>query len=184
MASKVGICNRALQHLGAPPLVSLDDDHPNARRCNVAYEPRRDALLRAHPWSFARARTILAAETTTPAFGYDKQFQLPSDFARIIGPTTDLDCQIEGRKLLANDSSFNLVYVRKVEDEGEFDPLFAEALAADIAYNICELVTQSSTKKQDVGAFYEEMIREAKRTNAIERVARVAVEDPFITARL
>src|SRR4030065_768120 len=67
MASETGICNRALQIVGATRIGSLADTSKSARECTVAYEISRDALLRSHPWGFAIARAQLAADATYAA---------------------------------------------------------------------------------------------------------------------
>tara|TARA_R110000803_G_scaffold124079_1_gene191901 strand:- start:11830 stop:12408 length:579 start_codon:yes stop_codon:yes gene_type:complete len=190
-SSDVDICNLALQRLGAKPISSLSQDSTAARACNRAYEHSRDSELRAHPWSFARARASLAAESTDPIFGFAKQYPLPSDYLRILpndgvnGTSTQNDFQIEGRKILTDDSSpISLVYLRKVTDTNEFDALFVELLASRIAVEIAEKVTQSNTKKADAQQQYKEVKAEARKVNAFERPAQELPTDPWIASRL
>lgn len=189
--SDVDVCNRALQKLGAKRITSLTENSPNARDCNAAYEILRDAELRKHPWSFARKRASLAADGTDPAFGYDKRYALPTDFLRLTEENSNElrtqypDLQIEGRYILTdNDAPLQVVYIATVSDPNEFDALFVEALASKIAYELCEKITQSNTKKAAAGADYRDAIREAKRTNAIERPSLEPPEDTWVTARI
>jgi hypothetical protein len=191
MASDVDICNLALQRLGAKPISSLSQDSTAARACNRAYEHSRDSELRAHPWSFARARASLAAEATDPIFGYEKQYPLPSDYLRILpndgvnGTSDQNDWQIEGRKILTDDSSpISLVYIKRVTDETDFDELFVELLAARIAVEIAEKVTQSNTKKDNAEKRYAAIKSEARKVNAFERPPQEPADDSWITARL
>lgn len=186
MASIVQICNIALDMVGATRITSLTQDSPNARHCNVAYEPMRDAELRAHPWSFAKTRAVLAPDTVPPAYGYDYQFTLPADCLRpLLPPTYALDWQIEGGKILTNDGDvLQLTYVKRVTDPNHMDPLFRDALSCKIALHICETITQSNTKKESIRADYKAAIREARRVNAIERVGDEPPEDSWILARL
>jgi hypothetical protein len=189
MASDVGICNRALQKLGAKRIVSLTDDTPNARACNVAYEVVRDAELRAHPWSFAIARTQLAADANAPAFGRANSFQLPSDYLCLREKypednSLDNDWQIEGRKILTDDEApLDLRYTAKVTDPNDMDVLFREAFATKLAFELCEEITQSNSKKESLRTDYKEIIREARKANAIERVASQPPEDTWVTVR-
>jgi|AP82_1055514.scaffolds.fasta_scaffold20863_2 hypothetical protein len=185
MPSVVDICNRALQKLGASPITALTEDSRNARACNASYEIIRDAELRKHPWSCATSRVQLAPDTATPAFGVDYQYSLPSDFLRILPGNKITDWQIEGRKLLTDDGiTLDLRYVKRVTDPNEFDALFINLLATRLAFELCEIITQSNTKKDFLMKDYEFSILEAKRSNAIERVSAESPEDSWITARL
>jgi hypothetical protein len=190
-SSDVDICNLALQRLGAKPISSLSQDSTAARACSRAYEHSRDSELRAHPWSFARARASLAAESTDPIFGFAKQYPLPSDYLRILPNdaanvnSNQDDWQIEGRKILTDDSSpIQLVYLKQVTDTNEFDALFVELLASRIAVEIAEKVTQSNTKKDNAEKRYEAIKSEARKVNAFERPPQVPVDDTWLTARL
>ncbi|MEG2434376.1 MAG: hypothetical protein RSB25_22310, partial [Acinetobacter sp.] len=64
--TKVSVCNEALSMLGAKTIQSFDDSTENARRCASIYDSTRKALLRMHPWSFAKKRTQLAPIATHP----------------------------------------------------------------------------------------------------------------------
>lgn len=189
MASKVEICNRALQKLGAKRIVSLDDDSVTARACNVAFEPVKLAELRDHSWNFAVKRVSLAANATAPEFGPQNSFPLPSDFVRLLPPDAqlsldELDWLIEGRNIFTNDSApLQIRYVSDVTDPNIMDSLFREALSSRLALELCEQLTQSNTKKADIKAEYKENIGEARRTNAIEKPAVMPPDDSWITVR-
>jgi hypothetical protein len=190
VASEVEICNRALQKLGAQRITSLTENSRNARECNAAYSVIRDAELRAHPWSFARARAALAADGTAPAFGYSYQYQLPADFLRMIEDndrsrrTQLADRQIEGGYVLTDQGGpLQLVYIRAVTDPNLFDPMFAEAFSTRLALELVEKITESSTKKESLREDYKTAIRAAKRANAIERPDLEPEEDDWVTVR-
>ena len=189
MASEVEICNRALQKLGAKSIVSLTQDSVNAIECNLAYNIIRDKELRAHPWNFAITRDQLAEDATDPAFGRANSFTLPSDCLRLLDPypednSNDRDHQIEGRKIYTDDSApLNIRYIKRVTDPNEMDVLFREALAASLALELCEKLTQSNPKKESIKDDYKNIIREARRVNAIENVAGEPPTSVWITAR-
>jgi len=126
----------------------------------------------------------IAKLSTAPVHGFDNQYRLPADFLRLLPDNSVTDWQIEGRNILTNDDSpLKIVYIKKVEDENEFDALFIEALAARIAMELAEKITQSNTKREFAQQEYMRALNEARRVSAIERVSQEPPEDPWITAR-
>lgn len=186
MASVVGICNRALQKLGAARITSLTEDSRNARSCNNAYEAVRDAELRAHTWTFAVKRAQLAADSDAPlGDDFDLQYSFPSDCLRILPPAeTYLDWTIEGRKILTNDvAPLNVRYVYRVTDPNKFDAEFIEAVAAKLADELCEEITQSNSKQAAARQSYKEAIARARKSNAFESLSAEPPEDSWVAAR-
>lgn len=186
MASVVGICNGALQRLGAARIASLEDATKNARECNAAYERRRDAVLRRHRWSFAIARAQLAADSTAPTFGPANYFTLPSDCLRVLLPDeTDTDWVIEGRKIATDwGAPLEVRYIKQVTDPNTMDSFFREMLSIDLALTLCEVITGSNQKADGLRTELRDVLAEAKRLNAIELPATDIREDDWITARL
>jgi hypothetical protein len=203
MAADVDICNLAMQKLGAKRIAVLTEDSRNARSCNNCYASLRDAVMRANPWSFAITRTILAPSTTAPAFDFKYAFPLPSDCLKVIKPRdNDLDWTLERvngvRSILTNASKGSAVlpatgvtspnlalrYIQRVTDPNQFDPIFIQALASMIAWETCEEITQSNTKKADQLNNYKYWIGEASKANAFEKVPVDPPEDTWITAQL
>jgi hypothetical protein len=189
MASKVEIANRALQLLGAKRIVSLSEDSRNARAINAAFEPVKLAELRKHPWCFATKRVQLPASATAPAFTRANSFPLPSDFIRLLSQDpevnfNDLDWIIEGRNIITNDGApLDVRYIYDVTDPNEMDVLFRETLSAKLAEQLCEEITQSNTKMATASAVYKESIAEARKANAIEKIAEKPPEDEWVTVR-
>ena len=182
--SAVSICNRALQRLSASRITSLTQDHPNARNCNVAYDPVRRALLRAYAWNFAKKEASVAVDATTTTIDSLNRYLLPNDYIRLIrDPDNRVDWQVRGRYIITADSSpLQYWYVRDEDDPGVFDPLFAEAFGCKIAYEICEAVTGSLDKRKLLRVDYKEIIADARQMNAFERDADQLLEDDFILA--
>lgn len=197
-ASVLGICNRALQKLGAKRISSLSEDSNNARAVNTAYDPCRQAELTAHPWNFAIKRAQLAASATAPLFGYKNAFPLPADYLREVYPDkidnySDSEWKIEGKQILtfggnlgAGNTSpvLNFRYIWDVIDPTLMDALFRESLSSRIALEICEVLTQSNEKKTEMAGEYKANIAEARRVNALQKIPEEAAEDEYITVRL
>ncbi|MHA2066123.1 MAG: hypothetical protein ACXABY_17265 [Candidatus Thorarchaeota archaeon] len=116
MASSVEICNTALIRLGANQIASLNDGSRESKLCLARYDKARRAVLRLHLWKSAKVRKVLAPLTTTPVFGYDYQYDLPSDLLRLwlvsTSPDyifTDEQYEIEGRRLLHDQSALYVI---------------------------------------------------------------------------
>lgn len=185
MASVVGICNRALQKLGASRITSLNEDSRNARSCNAAFEAVRDAELRAHPWTFSVKRARLPADAAAPVHGYARQFTFPSDCIRLLPPPDPyLDWRIEGRKILTDsDAPLDVRYVARVTDPNLYDAEFIEAVASKLAVELCEELTQSNSKQEKCERDYKLAVSRARKSNAFEDTSAQLPADAWVLAR-
>jgi hypothetical protein len=200
MANSIDIVNSALTKLGAARITALTDNVKEAREMNAIYELRRDARLRAHNWNFAMERDSLPALSDAPAWGYTLAYQIPSDCLRVVqvndiwvipglsdymtGPDAE-PFSIEGRKIVTDWSApLKIRYIKRVEDASQFDALFCEVLACDLAFNACEALTQSNTKKEAAKADLRTAIIEAVRANAIELPPSHLPDDSWIMSRI
>ena len=199
MAGQIEIVNRALFKLGALPLASMGDNNKQARIMGGLWDTVRRAELRRHLWSFALRRSTLPALAATPAWGYPKAFQLPADFVRLaqvndllVSPSEtdyrtfdDSPYAIEGSTLLTVfPAPLKIRYVFDVIDPGAFDALFVEALAAKLAYEACEGITQANENKNQASEDYKAAIRSAAMVAAIEKPPQGIADDAWMTARL
>lgn len=189
MASVVGICNRALQKLGAKRITAIDQDSVNARACNTCYEPIRDAELEDHDWNFAVEIASLAADSTEPAWGKSYRYALPSDFIRLCEDYEEdnvntKDWVIQGRYIYTDESApLYIRYIKRVTDPNEMTPLFREAVSSKMALELCEELSQSNVKKEALERGYTDVIRRAKKSNAFQRISQVPAEDTWVTVR-
>ena len=176
-ASEVGICNSALIKLGVGKdgrISGLGQDTKNATACNEQYEKLRDAAIRRHKWNFSIARAKLALSTTSPVFGPENAFQLPSDWIRTVS-VHDNDVgvglvryKIEGNKILSDSTDIWLRYARRIEDPNEMTVDFREVLATMIAKDIALVITQSNTVKKDMKDDLRKAISAARSVDALE----------------
>lgn len=187
--SNVQIANLALQKLGqGRKLESLTQDHPNARALNLAFEPMRQAELRAHAWSFAVKRDSVAADGDGPVWGDWNRYSKPNDFLRLLredetGIATDW--KIEGLFVLSRDAApLEFRYIADITDPNYFDSLFVEAFACRLAKQCCKEITGSTSAVKDLEAQHDIAVAEARRIDAIEKPADEFPEDEWLTARL
>jgi hypothetical protein len=188
MASRTSIANRALKALGAKTVESIDQDHPNARSIKNSYDSIRDAELRRYDWSFAIKRASIAADTSDTLWGDWNRYALPNDFLKLIRDDesgTRVDWRIEGRYIVTADAApLDIRYVARITDPNQYDPMFLEAFALQLAHDSCQEITQSNGKKQQIKADYKEAIAEARRVGAIEKPSQISADDDWLSARI
>ena len=185
MPSAVDICNRALSRVGEARITSLSDDSKQARACNGAYTFIRDEVLRAHPWNSAISRASIAKLADAPEFGYDAQYQLPSDCLRVVEVfDTKLPWVVEGRRILCDEGSpLELRYVRREEDPNTMDSILVSAIAARLAVELCEELTQSNTKRKLANAEFDLIMSQARSADGQEQSPMPFEEDDWVNAR-
>src|ERR1019366_478069 len=76
-----------------------------------------------------------------------------------------------------------LRFAADVQDVNLFDPMFVEGLACRIGAEVCEPLTQSSTKVQVCNTAYKFFMSEARTVNGIENGPEDLPEDDYITCR-
>lgn len=196
MASVVDICNSALNQIGASNIISLTEDSKAARICNQRYEFVRDGVFRSHPWNSLITRQVLAPDAIAPSFSYSYQFTLPTDpFCLRILKLSDpeIKFEVEGRKLLCNESTINLIYIGKETDPNQYDMLLLETVVAALATDIAYPLSGSITLAAQFSALYRDKLKEARFVDATEgntvNTSSIADSDvlaanTFINARL
>lgn len=185
MASSVDICNLALNEIGETQITELGEDSKAARLCNLIYADTRDEVLRAHPWNFAIKRVALAQLTTTPAFEFSYEFQLPADCLRVIRTDDDLSSyRIEGRKLLSNNCTVKIEYISRVEDTTQFDALFIEVLVVRMAAKLAYNISDNNTLTQLLEQKYRDRMRQAKSMDGQEGTPRSVEADQWLNSRV
>ena len=194
--SKTDICNNAIGRIGAQRIMDIDDeDSKSARICKNAYEINLREVLRLAPWNFAKDRIQLAELSTAPVFGWAKQYQLPTDFIRLV-QFNDLDAwqdepsdfyEIEGRKLLTDEDTARIEYIKFVDDPNQYDALFTKALVVLLASEIAVPIRQDEAlATRLLTEFTSLKLPAARKTDGNEKKRRrydAARESDFVNAR-
>lgn len=202
-ASVASICSRALQMMGAGSINSIDDNTARAQVMKIAYEPVRDAELRARRWRFAIKRTGtngIAADAATPGGNdFARQFPLPGDCLRVIEGGSirgyvDLSdyrdgCpglySVEGRMILTNlPAPLHLRYLARIADVSLFDATFCEVLSARLARKTYKRITESTATGDELKGIMAEALRDAVSANALERPPEAPADDSWVMCRL
>jgi hypothetical protein len=187
MSSPLDICNSALTKLGGRRITSLTQEVKEAKLCGERYPFLRDELLQRHMWNFAISRIQLAKLSTTPAFGFDNEFQLPSDCLKVIDiDSPDYDFVIEGRVLRTNLDEVRIKYIKKITNTALFSPVFVEALSLRLAWDLSYSLIQSGTQTDFWRQSFEQYMREARSLDAQEGTPEKVIDeynDVFLNAR-
>jgi hypothetical protein len=199
MSSQVEICNRALIKIGAGQITSITDNTKAARVLSSLWDSVRRAELTKRFWTFALARTSLAALATAPSWGFGYAYQLPVDFLKIaqvndvwIAPGLvdyrngdDSPYAIEGGEILTDfGAPLKIRYVRDITDPGLFDQLFAEMMACALAKEACYSIMQSREGQNVALKDYDDALRAASLSNAIAKPPQGLPDDSWVLGRL
>ena len=169
--SWTSLCNQALYELGADSITDIDSDtSDNAVICRSFYEGVRDELLRDYTWNFSITRAELSVLTTTPEYGWDYEYTLPSApyCLRILEIEDNVPFSVEGRKLLTDQDEVKIKYIARVTNAANLDVLFQRAYVLLLASRMCVAITRSNTLKDSILKEFEQAILTAKGANAIE----------------
>ena len=193
MASKVDICNSAMNMLGASNIVSLTEDSKNARLLNQRFDFVRDAVFRGHAWNCLINRQQLNQSSTTPTYQFSYAYPLPTDpyCLRILDFHTgsyssnevDIDWKVEGRKILTDQATVYIKYIGRVTDPNEYDTLLIETVAARLASDTGYAITGSTTLTNAMWQLYEAKIVEARHADATEGKPDEIIANTWLNAR-
>lgn len=193
MPSETDIANMALLGVGAKPKIAkLTEDSDNARLAIQFYGPVRDAVLRSHIWNCAieRPSSSLTSLATGPDTDYNYYFQLPTNpyCLRLLQVGT-LDEQptqwkVEGRKFLYNESSAKVVYIKRIVDTNEFDPLLIDVIVNRLQIKFAPSLANKRDIVRDLIDEYELITAPLARTiDAQESCHQEMITEDWITAR-
>jgi len=195
--SSVDICNKALNRLGCRIITSLTEQSQEAIRCNLVFSQCREAVLRDYPWGFANMITTLAAISNDTVPGWDYVYAYPSncvcirklfedataqnpvaaDHDEVLTPTTKV------RALVCDITPAYVQYTYSTSDTSLFDPVFVEALALRVAFEVAFALTGNDALVQSTQKEYIIKISEARKLDSDERNVPDNTTTPSIEAR-
>lgn len=191
----VDICNMALDLLRQKATISSLVTPESEVEALAArwYGVKKEALLRTHPFNFARHRASLSRNSVTPAFGYSDAYNLPSDYIRLLyigenyNEMYEHKYDVEGGQLLLNNSgasSLQIGYIRNINDANKFDPLFKELLIVEMAVVFANALTGINKGLKDVYALKKDLEIQARAVNGQDNPPKIRFRSKFIGARL
>lgn len=160
----------ALLKIGEQAITSIDDDSKNASHCKRFWDITVDTVLRLHPWNCATKEAELAELTETPAFGFDHQYQLPADCLRVLSMEDSVYDKfiVEGKKLLTDETTCKIKYIKRITDTTEFDALLVDVIALSLAKRLAFPLAGSRQLVESLTQEFEAILQDAKTTDAME----------------
>lgn len=92
----------------------------------------------------------------SPAFDYAYLYQLPSDCLRLLdinNTSSNPRWRVEGAFILSDSNVLNIQYVFDVSDYATMDPAFYQCLSHYLAYNLCDHISASDGKKNELHVY-------------------------------
>jgi len=192
--SKVDIVNRALTKLGEPPVSSLNDA-VFGKSYEIIYDDIKELLLSSYPWRFSLEIKYLPK--LEEKYGDRYMYKLPTDcllLINVFGPEKTDVTDIRQYKLQAYEVVNNAIvcllhsgvraeYVKNIDDDMEFSPLFREALAAKIASELSMRIKHSTTLKQMLDSEFITLIRQAELNNEIIKDTELVPDSSWVLVR-
>lgn len=185
--SALALCSRAPLKIGAQPIASLEEGTAEAEVAANLYPGLRDALISAHPWSFATGQAALPRLSAVPVADYAYAYQLPTGFLRALsagsgGRGRGVPYRLHEGRLHSDADQVVLTYIFRPA-ETEFPPFFASALVARLAAEFCVPLTESSARAEMLFRLAESEYRAARRTDSQQATTRAIEGFPLIAVR-
>lgn len=182
--TQTDICNNALILVGADRISSIDEDTKSAILLKAVYSLERDSSLRDHPWNSCKKRVTLSPNSTTPDFGYDYQYDLPSDYLKmIVIYPFGTDYRIENGQILSDETTLDTIYIYRNTDESSWGTDFCKAFALRLAMTVGYALTQNASLVEALEKKYKIFLAEARSMNGMENPIKGLQADVFTNAR-
>lgn len=189
--AEVDVWNMTLDLLREAPVSAITDTTAVARWFQRNFDISRQAALRAYPWNFALDRAAIAVDPTAPAFGWNYRYQIPTGCLRILPLNingdwegTPIAYELEGQYILTNATAPLYVrYIKDIDNPGQWDALFAEALAARMAMKMAHWLTGKASYVQVAEQIYKMALSEAKTVDGMEGTFERPYQDDVIAVR-
>ena len=169
--SDIGLCARALVHIGAAPITSFDDGTAESEIAGILFPTIRDSLLSSYRWTFATAQIQLTQlSTPQPVADFQYAYQLPNDYLRAVscgsgGQGQGITYRISRDALHTDYQDVTLTYVFRPEEE-EFPPYFDQALIIRLAAEFWIPVTENTSRSETLFRLAEREFAKARQIDA------------------
>lgn len=195
MASEVQIAKLALQHIGDRWDISdLTEATPEAEQVNLVFDDTRDALLRQHPWNFAKKYASPATLSGTVPGNWTYMYTYPTDAVRVNGIIDPLETGTpikfevarnasDVKVVLTDQEDAEFFYTARITDTVQFDPEFTMALSYALASRLAMPLTGERAIMGDMETMARNIVNSAWETDSNEGIEEDLPEATWIQAR-
>lgn len=181
---KLAIYNGALRRLGSRKLASLSENREPRRVLDDVWggsDEVVDYALERGEWNFAlRATEAIYSSSITPTFGFRRAYTKPDDFCRLAALSADPYFNIPlTHDQYAEEAGYwltdhDVLYVKWVSnhtdygfDSAKWTQGFRYFLQSYMAWESCERITNSTSKRDRLERDMMRFLKEAKSTDAM-----------------
>jgi hypothetical protein len=149
LLTKLEVFNLALAVIKEPRAQSIEVDSAPMRWLHTNYDHEVDSALRSYVWNFAKKRYQISEEPTGPEFGFSRRYKVPNGALRVLPIHYNGD---RNRPLIPHEIVGNFIetdergplkvtVIRRVDNPGEWDNLFAEIVRCRLALGMANKFT-------------------------------------------
>ncbi len=197
MATRLGVYNDALGMIGERELASLTENREPRRKLDAIWNRGFvDYVLEQGYWNFAtRTLKIDFSTSITPAFGYIRAFDHPSDYIRLVSISEDEYFSVplnrfhdEGAYWYADG---DVIYIRYVSNDSSFGgdlslwpESFAEYAASYMAVKALPRLTRSKSNLEALMKQSKRLLIEARSKDAMSQPVAFPPAGSWVRARM
>lgn len=187
--SKIDIINRCLIKLGEAPISSFNSA-VYGKSYEVMYDDMKKMLLSMYPWRFAIGEKKLVKDIEL--YGDRAKYCLPNDYLmllrvfsnKVCGDSNQVDYDVVENFVVCDaKDGIGIEYVKNIDEERNFSPLFREALIAKIASEMSMRVKHSLELKQIFETEFYNLIRQAEFNNEIIKDVENMPDNSWVLCR-
>lgn len=193
--SSVAVLNIALDYLKAAAASDITSPTLIVEKIGARhYDLTRKAVLRSFPWSFAQKQRTVTRDALYTSSGnqYADSYRLPNDCIRVlfIGDTVDdtknSNYALIGKAVMLNNSgatSLNLRYIYDITNVNDFDPMFTELLALELAIRMAKALDGKINTMAQLRQWRNEKVSEVRAIDSQENPIKVIRNSAFTSSR-
>jgi len=179
MATQLGLYNAALLEIGDRSLASTSEAVESRRVIDLCYSDVLAGCLEAGSWNFATKTIKADADAAiTPDFGFSEVFAKPSDWVRTAAVSLDENFTVPLTRYYDDVDYWSAdstpLYIRYVSNDSDWglelanwSRSFTRYVELELAWRICERLTQNASKKDLIGRDRDRAKRSALNKDAL-----------------
>lgn len=195
MASRLGLYNKALRHLGERKLASLTESREPRRYLDDEYDDCVAYCLEQGLWNFAvRSSEFDASASAETSFGYGYAFERPADWVRTIDLSGDAYFAQPLRRYLDENgfwyADLSSIFARYISNHPDFGlnlaiwpETFVEYVGAELGYRVAYRITQYRELRDDIKKEAKRLRIDARSKDAMNEPAGTPPSGTWVRSR-